>query len=806
MNTRHKPNRSINLLMLLLAGVLLFLLLPQVTAFKWNTNYSYDNYTGTTINTSKWLQQSSMADLGSVVYTQTNLLKIKANITSGYCSGGDCEMNYVNVTTKLMPNYTLLHSIEFILNSTSTGDGWNSHAIKPIIFGVPLAEDGNGVKTIKCLRNYTNDINFTCNTTQSSTSVITEVTPSNNITGFMLRGGERANEGAVHFYYIGEIYIVNYTYSNRTMNITLLNPLATPSVNNNVRFNFTLTTSLNSLKNYTLFIDGVQNLTHTYGDYYTTSSLSNPIYLPSGFHNYSVKACDSDDNCKDSETITFAVSSFNITGVSYSPVTSEGSNESYILNFTLDPSETLRTIYFYYDGVRYTPIISSDGNNNYSVIKYNSPLVSGLVDKTFYWEINTTEISFNSQTYQQTVFPFLIDDCSLYPLKIFDLWLKDEETQQYINISQYNTSIQADLQLYSSDMSLNIVNYSKLYLSNNGSICLNTTLSNVSQYKISGHFYYKANDYATEYYYLQQHIISNLSYYTNLTLYDLNATKSKDFLITYKDSNYLPVEDALIFIQRRYSGEGINKNVEVLKTDSYGQAVGHMDRSGVIYSILVIKNGQVLSLFNNIAVYCQDSIINDCKLNLNEQSNSLAFIDFQNKDNLNYNFAFNRTLRRASAYFYTTDFSLTSVTLSVFKYDNNLNVSICNTTLTSSIGSINCDIPASYENITLYVELYQNDNLVTREIYSLASDPKDTFGYDGYYFVFIIILTLVFMSLSSNTGMLISSIIGLVFCIILGFLKAGTIIGQSAWLIFLIIGALILIVKLSARRRDGGLQ
>ena len=71
----------------------------------------------------------------------------------------------------------------------------------------------------------------------------------------------------------------------------------------------------------------------------------------------------------------------------------------------------------------------------------------------------------------------------------------------------------------------------------------------------------------------------------NITLFDLNLSDSTEFQLTFTGDDYLPLEDALIFIDRQYIAENTFKTVELPLTDSNGQTILHLVRNEVIYNI-----------------------------------------------------------------------------------------------------------------------------------------------------------------------------------------------------------------------------
>ncbi len=205
---------------------------------------------------------------------------------------------------------------------------------------------------------------------------------------------------------------------------------------------------------------------------------------------------------------------------------------------------------------------------------------------------------------------------------------------------------------------------------------------------------YEAIGYAIENYNIVNFILSNSTVPQNITLYDLNSSDSTEFQITFKDSNFLSVEGALIFIQRQYVAENNTfKTVELPKTDSNGQTLGHFVEKDIIYNILVTNgtSGAVLGSFNNIIAFCQDATIGDCVINLNALTSSEEGFNYQEELKIGISDPlYNGTSRVLSVNFYTFDGSTKTINLTATKYDQLGSEQACASTLSSSAGTVSC--------------------------------------------------------------------------------------------------------------------
>jgi hypothetical protein len=338
-------------------------------------------------------------------------------------------------------------------------------------------------------------------------------------------------------------------------------------------------------------------------------------------------------------------------------------------------------------------------------------------------------------------------------------------------------------------------NFSK---NNNGQICLENDLG-TSTYRIDLATSYGGSLYSNEDYYIQNATISNSSLPQQIVLYDLLTTDTTDFLINFKDTSYLLVDDALIHIQRRYLSQNVFRTVEIQKTDPNGNAIGHFDTDGVVYSILVTKFGEVLGTFTNLAVICQDAIIGDCDLNLKASATINPLDNLEDIGNITYSMVFDSTARTITTNFISTDGSTKTVNISTFKFDRFGNDSVCSQQITSASSTLICTIPSSYGNSTVTSELFVEGNQIVQKVFTIQTDVFAEFGYDMGALTIILMLTLPFMAISSTIGFLVSIGVGLLLASYLMIFSTTTILGVGSSIIWLVMALLILIYKIARR-------
>ncbi len=412
---------------------------------------------------------------------------------------------------------------------------------------------------------------------------------------------------------------------------------------------------------------------------------------------------------------------------------------------------------------------------------------------------NTTDIE------NQTVYNLSMDDCSTHGTLVLNYTLQDEENQYILNGPSIESLTEVDLQLYPMDSDVMMVNYSNNYTQlNNSLVCINLNLNGTSL-RMFVQTRYDGSNYSAEYHHIQNFTVTNTTTPTIplvITLYDLLDGDSQQFLITYKDSTFLPVEDALIDIQRKYVSEGVFKSVEIPKTDEQGQTTGHFDLDNVVYTIVVSKWGRVLATFDNIAVVCQDLVIEDCRINLNALATGIDFDDWEEAGGITYTMSFDDATKTITTVFTSTDGSTKDVVLNSTKYDRFGNETICFDELSSSSGTLTCTVPDSFGNVTTIVELTSDETLVTRAIFSVDPDPTEFFGVDGIIMVLILVITIPLMFVDSPIGIVIGVVVGLVMSAMLMLYDGGSALGATSVVMWAIISGGIIIWKITSGGRD----
>jgi len=485
----------------------------------------------------------------------------------------------------------------------------------------------------------------------------------------------------------------------------------------------------------------------------------------------------------------------------------EGSINEFRLNVSyLSSNFSNIQAFIHYNNTMYEGVQSAGTDSVEFSRNISASVVAAKNNVSFYWEVKLTNATgvfpFNMTSQNQSVNNINVDLCTSHSILFINYSLKDEETQAFLNGTAGNSSVQFSLQMYPIGSSEAVINLSSNFSNNNNpKVCVENDLGDAS-YTIDLVTSYTAVDYAIEHNFIQNATITNSSLPQNIDLLDLKSADSTEFLITFKDESFLLIPDALIDIQRKYLDEGLFKTVEIQKTDETGNAVGHFDTDGVLYTIIVTKFGEILGIFNNIAVICQDAIIGDCDINLKAQGTITPLDDLEDIGNLSYTMVFDKDARTVTTIFSTTDGSIKTVSINTTKYDRFSNETVCSQQLTASSGTLVCTIPASFGNATIISSLFIGSSPMTQliqKVFTIQANVYQQFGDDMGVLVIIMMLTIPFMAITSTIGFLFSIVIGLVMASLLMVFSTSTIIGIGSSLVWLIIAVGILAYKMARR-------
>lgn len=516
-----------------------------------------------------------------------------------------------------------------------------------------------------------------------------------------------------------------------------------------------------------------------------------------------INATGSAQNCSFAVTNRSFDFGYIINGATFNNPVGELSSQLFTLNATLYPGLLNYDATLFYNNTAFLASKVSEGVNTIFSRTIVIPDVSVDINKTFIWQLALTDTSgtsyFNVSSGTQQVNAISLDNCAVNTVLVFNFTVRDEDTQAIITASPAN-NVTIEVELNISNMGVSSVFSTNFSGSNPAQICIQSGILNTTTYRLDGLVRYQTFSRVSEFYNIQNFTLSNNSIPQNVNLYDLLIVNSQEFLISVKDQNLVPVQNALIYIQRKYIPEGTFKTVEVPKTDIDGKAIGHFVLSDVIYTILVYKNGKLLATFANVAPVCTNAATGDCKINLNIGGSTTRPDSFINKGGLSYYAFYNSSSRLYLFTFTSIDGSTRAVSLNVTAVSPTLNKSICFTSTSQVSGTLLCSIPDSFGNGTGIAVINVDGSVYLTNSFKIQN-AGGRIGYERYFFAFLLIITLPFMVIGSPELMIIMFIVGFISAISLVFIDQGAVVGTVSSVLWLGIAGAILIFIINKEKK-----
>jgi len=586
---------------------------------------------------------------------------------------------------------------------------------------------------------------------------------------------------------------------------------ATLTVSATQSFNATITPTSANITNGTLYVwyDNSTIIT-TSTNSITGDSINSSIWtatnIPYGNLLWNVYGCV--ENTTNSYC-SFAPTNNSLTGSSYtnnsqtySATALEGSVSYFELNWSLRTGYQVTTAYLNYNNTLYEGTVNA-GTNTIIYRNLTIPEVTTATINPFHWIVNFNDGSqVNTSLINQTVNTLGIDDCSVYTNLLFNMSMMDEESQIFLEGGPQNTSIKLSFTLTSIINGEQLLNYSKSYQNTNPArLCLQNALS-TNNYRLDGVIEYSSLGRFQEFYNFQNYLLNNNTANLYIPLYNLNSSVGQEYKITYKDSNFVPVDGAIMNIQRKYIDEGIFKTTEVPKTGAEGYTIGHLVSNDVIYNIIVIKEGVTLATFTDVVADCQNPLLFSCAINLNSFSSSNLPSDFTNYKDISYTLTYNRTSRTVSSLFTIPSGIASVVNLNVTLFDRLGTTNVCSDELTSSGGTLSCVVPASFGNSTIIAQIFKGGEFVGQAVISLSQSPMSIYGSNLLFISLMMCLVFIGVAISTDNPMTYGIILGLgsVIMVALNLIYSPSLVGMGATVLWFIIAIVLVMIKGGSRQ------
>ncbi len=469
--------------------------------------------------------------------------------------------------------------------------------------------------------------------------------------------------------------------------------------------------------------------------------------------------------------------------------TTEGNTETFEANIIVKSGLSVVLATLVYNGTNNIGTSTIQGNNTIlSVSDVLIPEVDADINLTFFWAILLSDLTqVNLSTQNQTVIALDIDNCTIFANPILNFTNVDEEFQTLLP----NSIMEIAVNIFSSDGTTLILNTSGTFVQNPTATCLNTPLTNDTNYLMDVIIKYTADGQAIEYFNIVDFELSLDSTAQNITLFDLNLSDSTEFQLTFTGSDFLPEESVLVFVERQFIAENVFKTVELPLTDANGQTVLHLVRNDIIYNLRFIKNGITLGVFENIIAFCEDFSIGDCRLDLSAISNVSAFEEYNEFIGISYDNppSFDSSTNLVSFSFSSNDGTTKTVLMSVERRDIFGNQTVCTNTVVSTSGTLFCNIGFNLTETTLFTIISVDTNEV---VFNTVVITDSSFGDVGYALWFILTLLLLLMASDSKNGIILVTLVSYLGALSMGWFVGGAVgVGSSGvWVLIISAAAL----------------
>lgn len=496
-----------------------------------------------------------------------------------------------------------------------------------------------------------------------------------------------------------------------------------------------------------------------------------------------------------SENITWDYRLF-LHSETFSANVTEGTTTTFSANLLTNGS-SITGVNLSYNGTNNIGSINNHGGNNFTITEtINVPSVTANTNVLFFWNITQGTLNHALDAQNQTILNFGIDNCVTNTITLYNFTIINERTQDTLNQTSNNTEGKVDLQIYSFGTTSLVQQFNRSYSQVNPfAVCINSSLSGGENYNIDVQVQYEGDSYESEFYNIQNNTINSSALNQNITLYDLNTSESQIFTIVFRDASFIPVEDALIEVERKYIDEGVFRIVEIPQTDANGKAVAHLVLNEVIYNFRVVKFGEVLGTFSDVIAVCQIPLVQTCTIDFNSFADTIDLPDFEEAEDFSFTLGYDNATRVVTSVFSIPSGTSALVTLNVTREDS-LGTAVCSDQLTSSSGTLTCTVPASFGNSTIKAELYKANSIQAQGQIKLDQNPIDIYGVTLIGLSIFIMMTLIGVGISNNPVVTVLFLmLGVVLLFSLNLVSNNGFIGATATILWLFIAMIIILIK-----------
>ena len=483
--------------------------------------------------------------------------------------------------------------------------------------------------------------------------------------------------------------------------------------------------------------------------------------------------------------------------LTFSAETIGGSTEEFILNVTKDSSLSISTVDLVYNlSASAAPFTLGDNSTITASLDVPNPAADDNFSFFFSFLMSDAQI-INTSSTNQSVLNFGIGNCSTFSTLIFNFTMLDEENQTEL----VNVTIDYAFNLFDDSRETLITNFSESSTVNPTEVCINQNLT-TSSFSLDAILQYVSTDgsYLPRFHNILNFTLTNSSIPNNVTLFDVLDTTATPFQLTFRDSLLVLAPNILVNVNKQFVASNDFKTVEIPITDTNGQAILNLVRNTAIYNLIFINiKGEIVATFNQINAFCQDSTIGDCTLELDSASTTPETFNQSETTSISFTIEYTNATSLATLNFNSINSTAVTVRLIGTTQNQFGNRSVCDNSLTSTLGTITCNASSilTTDNL-LFIDVLSDGVYVSTTIINISPTIPlvgGFFGQDGFFLAFFMLLIIIMLFSNDKQVLVVMLGLGWAVILILGLVK-GTVIGSFSGGIWLIVTIGIFLWKL----------
>ncbi|MHA1225338.1 MAG: LamG-like jellyroll fold domain-containing protein [Candidatus Hodarchaeales archaeon] len=432
-----------------------------------------------------------------------------------------------------------------------------------------------------------------------------------------------------------------------------------------------------------------------------------------------------------------------LTSLDYNSHTFETAAETFTAKFNIIEDAEISLAQLVYDNTNYTI-------SNITYLNSTKIVLTKTIDVPLNSENQNTTNNFyfrfvyagnqiqETSEYQQNVSYIILQRCnSTYPTTAVNFTYRDEFTDEEINASSNKTSMEVTFNYWLGSGTI-YKNYSFQNLSmtdNQVKFCIYPSDINL---KVNMDMDYEVMDYSPRQYFFRNATLTNNT--REINLINLLIDYSVKFFVDIKQGIDV-IDNAVVTIDKYYSGSGDYKTISVRKTDDEGEFIEYFDIDKT-YRFNIIKNGELIGIIEKW-ITCQEA---PCILSLQVEEEGIdywqGYYDYFATD-VSYDLSYDDSLKIVT-------FSFTDLTglaqyfrLEVLKIKyNESSAVICNKTLYSTSGTLTCNVTGYDGQFIANSYVSRSPEKFVKYIKFAIQTIKDVLGSTGILITLFLIITI----------------------------------------------------------------